>query len=53
MSEETAGKAVALSMGMGASGKEVFVQRETDKGKVKKAISRLKCGKDADLDGIT
>lgn len=45
---EIAKKAVVLSLDMKAGGKQVLLQREIEKEKVRKAIARLKCGKVAD-----
>ena len=53
MSERTVGEAVVTSMGMEAGGKRVCVQRDVERVEVEKAISRLKCGKAAGIDGIT
>ncbi len=53
MTGGTGGEAIVMSMGMEAGGKRVGEQREIERVEVKKAIAKIKCGKDAGIDGIT
>ncbi len=53
MNGGTGGEAIVTSMGMEAGGERVYEQRVIERVEVEKAIAKIKCGKAADIDGIT